>query len=224
MDAMRRLDEMGFRHPAVIGAAPDAVESLVVSGQLAAAEEVLGALRERAEMARSPWVDAAVERARSYVLSASEQPAEGAELAGSATVAFERMGFAAEAARSRFAQGRALRRAGQRSARADAFADASSRFDAMQAPLWKLRVDEELELVAPGRAAGTLTPTEGRIAELVAEGKRNKEIAASLFVSVATVEAHLTRIYRKLEIRTRSELTRLVVDGGIAIEPDTEQP
>jgi DNA-binding NarL/FixJ family response regulator len=50
----------------------------------------------------------------------------------------------------------------------------------------------------------------------VAEGLKNREIAERLFLSVATVEAHLTRIYRKLGIRSRSDLTRLVVDDEIS--------
>jgi DNA-binding NarL/FixJ family response regulator len=46
-----------------------------------------------------------------------------------------------------------------------------------------------------------------------------------MFVSVATVEAHLTRIYRKLEIRSRSELTRLVADGTVRVsEPEGARP
>ena len=60
-----------------------------------------------------------------------------------------------------------------------------------------------------------LTPAERRIAELVAEGMRNREIGQALFMSVGTVEAHLTRIYRKLGIRSRSELARLVSDGSV---------
>ena len=58
-----------------------------------------------------------------------------------------------------------------------------------------------------GRPASS-TPTERRIADLVALGRRNREIAGELFVSVATVEAHLTRIYRKLGVRSRTELSR----------------
>ena len=55
-----------------------------------------------------------------------------------------------------------------------------------------------------------LTPTEARIAELVADGRRNREIAGELVVSAATVEAHLTRIYRKLGVRSRTELARCI--------------
>jgi DNA-binding CsgD family transcriptional regulator len=44
---------------------------------------------------------------------------------------------------------------------------------------------------------------------------RNREIGAALFMSIGTVEAHLTRVYRKLDIRSRSELARLVADGAV---------
>ena len=57
---------------------------------------------------------------------------------------------------------------------------------------------------APGR--GELTEAESRIAALVAEGRTNREVAAALFVTVHTVEGALTRVYRKLGVRSRSEL------------------
>jgi DNA-binding CsgD family transcriptional regulator len=79
------------------------------------------------------------------------------------------------------------------------------------------RAAEELERAAPGRAGGELTATERRVAALVAEGRKNREIAQALFMSVATVEAHLTRIYRKLDLRSRSELARLVADGTVSV-------
>ena len=47
---------------------------------------------------------------------------------------------------------------------------------------------------------------ERQVAALVAAGKANREVAAQLFTTVATVEAHLTRVYRKLGVRSRSEL------------------
>jgi DNA-binding CsgD family transcriptional regulator len=88
----------------------------------------------------------------------------------------------------------------------------------MGAVLWRARTVEELDRSAPGRAAGTLTATERRVAALVANGAKNRQIAEALFVSVPTVEAHLTRIYRKLDIRSRSELTRLVAEGAIEVD------
>jgi DNA-binding CsgD family transcriptional regulator len=54
--------------------------------------------------------------------------------------------------------------------------------------------------------ANTLTATERRIAELVGSGRSNQETAAELFMSVKTVEANLTRIYRKLSVRSRTQL------------------
>ena len=53
---------------------------------------------------------------------------------------------------------------------------------------------------------GGLTPAELRIAELVGQGRSNKEVAAELVVTVRTVESNLTRIYRKLDVRSRAEL------------------
>ena len=57
-------------------------------------------------------------------------------------------------------------------------------------------------------APDILTPAEQRIAMLVCEGKTNKEVAATLVISTRTVESALTRIYQKLEIRSRTELAR----------------
>jgi DNA-binding NarL/FixJ family response regulator len=71
-------------------------------------------------------------------------------------------------------------------------------------------VQEELRSLG-GRqrtAASELTATERRVADLVAQGKTNKEVAASLVVTVSAVEAHLTRIYGKLGVRSRAELAR----------------
>ncbi len=57
-------------------------------------------------------------------------------------------------------------------------------------------------------AAGpaVLTATEEHVARLVAEGRTNREVAQALVMSVHTVDAHLRRIYRKLQIRSRTEL------------------
>jgi DNA-binding CsgD family transcriptional regulator len=61
--------------------------------------------------------------------------------------------------------------------------------------------------LAPGPDQA-LTATERRIAGLVAAGQTNPEIAAALYISVKTVEANLTRIYRKLGLRGRVDLAR----------------
>jgi DNA-binding NarL/FixJ family response regulator len=61
-------------------------------------------------------------------------------------------------------------------------------------------------------AGDQLTPSERRIAELVAEGKTNKEVAAILVVADRTVETALTQVYRKLDVRSRTELARKLVE------------
>jgi DNA-binding NarL/FixJ family response regulator len=88
-------------------------------------------------------------------------------------------------------------------------------FEELGTPLWLEKAREELARIG-GRAPSRdeLTPNELRIARLVGEGKTNKEVAAALFVSDRTVESALTKIYRKLEVRSRTELARkLGADG-----------
>jgi DNA-binding CsgD family transcriptional regulator len=57
---------------------------------------------------------------------------------------------------------------------------------------------------------------EQRIAELVGAGQTNREVAAALFVSVRTVESHLGRIYRKVGVRSRTELAQYLHTTGRA--------
>jgi DNA-binding CsgD family transcriptional regulator len=78
----------------------------------------------------------------------------------------------------------------------------------MGARIWRDRARREIGRIS-GRTASdrnTLTPTERQIAELVASGRTNREVAQELFVSPHTVESNLTRIYRKLGVRSRAEL------------------
>ena len=82
-------------------------------------------------------------------------------------------------------------------------------FETSGAALWAERARGELRRIS-GRAptTGALTPAEERVAALVTEGKTNREVAATLFVSDRTVEGHLSRIFGKLGIRHRNELAR----------------
>jgi DNA-binding NarL/FixJ family response regulator len=164
-------------------------------------------------------VDAVIERARASVLLAQGSADEAAESFRAAAASFDELGFLPEAARASFGLGRALLRLGQRSRAAGSLAEARDRFLEMGAASWSALVAVELERATPGRAEGELTPTEQRVAGLVAEGMKNKEIAGAMYVSVATVEAHLTRIYRKLGIRSRNELVRLISEGSVDLGP-----
>ena len=87
--------------------------------------------------------------------------------------------------------------------------DQARQFEELNAPLWVQRARTELSRSSTaGRSeASELTDSERRVAELVASGMSNREVAETLFVSVKTVETNLTRAYRKLGIRSRAQLS-----------------
>jgi DNA-binding CsgD family transcriptional regulator len=211
--AFDALEVAGILHPGVEPALPDAVEAAAV-GDRVAAQELLERLEERIEPLDSAWLRAVTARARGCVLLVEGRSVVSIESLREAVEVLDGSGHAPDSARTLLVLGRTHVRAGQRTAAADAFADALGRFESMGASLWAQLCVQELERVAPGRSVGALTPTEERLAGLVAEGATNKEIASAMYLSVATVEAHLTRIYRKLDLRSRSDLTRWVQQRG----------
>jgi DNA-binding CsgD family transcriptional regulator len=121
-----------------------------------------------------------------------------------------------EAARTELAYGVLLRRMRQHSAGRAALTTAHGIFERLGADAWAARATDELARV-PGRRAhdrSELTDAERRIVEIVIGGKSNKEVAATLFLSVKTVEITLTRVYRKLGVRSRTELAARMADEG----------
>lgn len=207
--ALEMMRTIGVRLPSVVPVLPDSIEAMALVGDAGSCAELADELDDHAAAVKQPWVDAAAQRGRGLAaLAAGRDDAAG--LLGSAAGAFDELGYLTDAARALLLQGRALRRAGRRNASADVLADAHQRFVAMGATPWATQAEAELERVAPGREHAELTPTEARIARLIGEGHRNREIAGELFVSVATVEAHLTRMYRKHHVRSRTELVRVL--------------
>ena len=82
------------------------------------------------------------------------------------------------------------------------------------------RARDELARARPRpRSTDRPTAAERRVAALVSTGLTNKEVAAQLFTSVATVEAHLTRLYSKVGVRSRTQLARRVAEGLLDVEP-----
>jgi len=82
-------------------------------------------------------------------------------------------------------------------------------FASLRNPLWLAKVEAEARRLGGRRSASNvLTPTEERVAALAGQGLRNAEIAAQLYVTPKTVEATLSRVYRKLAVRSRTELAR----------------
>jgi DNA-binding CsgD family transcriptional regulator len=202
----------GFAHPGVVPVLPDAIEAATLVGDAGLAAELATELAEQAASLDVPWATAAARRGVGTAATAAGERNAPDALAEAAD-AFDAIGYRLDAARAWLWHGRALQRAGRRAAAADVFAAARDRFLAMKARPWAEQAASDLERVAPGRTTGALTDDEARIAALVVDGRRNREIAEELFVSVGTVEAHLTRIYRKFGVRSRSELSRRLLES-----------
>jgi DNA-binding CsgD family transcriptional regulator len=121
--------------------------------------------------------------------------------------AYGQWGYRFDAARAGLALARACLRSGRRTRARGSAQAARAIFADAAAPGWVAMADELLRRAGVSGAEDALTRTESQISALVAGGRSNREIAAELFISVSTVEAHLTRIYRKLGLRRRTELT-----------------
>jgi DNA-binding CsgD family transcriptional regulator len=189
------------------------VEALVGAGRAREARPRVEHLVLRARRRGPAAALADALRARAVVLAADGDPEAALLSAEQAVAIHDDLELPFRAARAWFTLGEVRRRARQRSAARAAFETALSRFSAVGTPLWIDRTRSELERVASRRPSGSaLTDTERRVAELAAAGNTNKEIAEALFMSVHTVEAHLTRVFRALGVQSRTELARADLD------------
>jgi DNA-binding CsgD family transcriptional regulator len=171
------------------------------------AEEVIAFVADKGRPAARSWHEVVAERGRALVASAHGDFDGAREHLRNAFAAHERLPQPFELGRTLLAQGTIERRAKRRTVARQALTGALELFDELGAPLWSEKAAAELARIpGRGRAPSELTETERRVAELVAEGLSNKEVAARLFVTVRTVEANLTKVYGKLGIRSRTEL------------------
>ena len=187
----------------------DLVEALLAAEELEEADRVLGVVEARARALDRTWALAVIERGRGLVL-ATRGDLDGAFAAFELALGeHARVTDPFQHARTLLALGRTQRRAKQRAAARATLEDALTRFETLGARLWAEQTRAELARIG-GRTASRseLTEAERRIALLVAEGRRNREVAAELYLTEHSVETALTRIYRKLGIRSRGELGR----------------
>jgi DNA-binding CsgD family transcriptional regulator len=207
-DVPAQLVALGWNEPTVYPVWPNAIEALIGLGKLAQARAYLEQYEERAQAFGSPWALATAARCRGLLAAADGELESAREAFRRALVEHERTG-PFERGRTLLALGLLERRAKQKRAARDAIQQALAIFEKLGARLWADRARAELARIG-GRAksADELTPAERRVAELVAEGQTNREVAAALIVSEHTVESHLRRIYRKLGVRSRAELAR----------------
>jgi DNA-binding CsgD family transcriptional regulator len=194
-------DAVAFR------AAANVVEALLGLGRTDEAKELTERVERRARSADLPsWVAAAF-RCRALVLAELGDVSGARAAIGKAKTVHTHHFEPFEHARTLLAAGAIGRRAKRKAEAREDLECARSTFERLGTRLWRERAQLELERTGVYRAGGELSAAERQVAELAASGATNKEIAAALFMSVKTVEAHLSRVYRKLNVRSRTELT-----------------
>ena len=207
----------GIDEPGVFPVAPELVEALVEVGERDEARAVTQRLRELAEPQAHPWGLATVKRCSAVVgLAGDTYDPDAAAVLAQAAADYDELGLRFDAARSLLSLGRAQRRFRKWGAARGSLEQATAAFERVGSPGWAERTRSELSRVGgrrPRASEDELTPSERRVVELAADGLANKEIAAALFVTVNTVEVHLSRAYGKLGVRSRSQLARRLADN-----------
>jgi DNA-binding CsgD family transcriptional regulator len=204
---------LGFSNPALLRSEPDLVEVLVRLGHHSEAIQALTRLERRSTGLRSRWLQMAISRSRALTTDGEHS----LELFARSLEAWTRNDSVFERARTHLCYGERLKALGRLKDARGSFLRAKALFEESGAAAWTHRVDALLierraedvtEIHNP--ALLLLSDHERELARMVARGRRNKEIASSLYVSVRTVEVRLTGIYRKLGVQSRSLLTSLV--------------
>jgi DNA-binding CsgD family transcriptional regulator len=189
---------------------PDAVEAMIQLDRLAEAEPLIERLERNGQRLDRAWMLAVGARCRAMLLAAGGD-LEGASVAASRALGeHQRLPMPFELARTQLLVGQLQRRQKQREAASATLRDALAIFEDLGTTLWAERARAELNRASGVRARAELTASEQRVAELAASGVTNREMAATLFISPKTVEANLSRVYRKLNIRSRAELGRIM--------------
>lgn len=163
-------------------------------------------------------------RARAAVMLAEGNHEGASKAALAAAASAEQSGLEIEIARSRILAGRALAAGGDREAAAAWLERAREDLDRCGAARYRDEAARELRRIghrvprrgrrgADEEGIGALSERERGIADLVAEGRTNRQIAEALFLSPKTVENHLARIFSKLEVSSRAEVAGLIERG-----------
>jgi DNA-binding CsgD family transcriptional regulator len=192
---------------------PDYVEAGVRSGKPDAVRAAAEQLAEMAVASGTPWVRGVA--ARSTAMLAPDDEAES--LYSAAIEHLEQATLTGELGRAHLVYGEWLRRMKRRREAREQLRLALAIFERVDAPAFAGRARRELEATGEhvtqrtqGDAADALTPQEATIARLAAAGQTNAEIGAALFISVNTVDYHLRKVFRKLEITSRRQLAERV--------------
>jgi ATP/maltotriose-dependent transcriptional regulator MalT len=186
---------------------PDAAEAMILLGRLDEAERLIERLEANGRRLDRPWMLAVASRCRAMLLAAYGDVDSATLVAQQAMVEHERLPMPFERARSQMLLGQLQRRQRQKGVAAATIREALDTFEELGTPLWAERARAELARATLDQTrTAELTVSEQRVAELVASGMTNRDVAAAMFISPKTVEANLSRIYRKFDIHSRAEL------------------
>jgi DNA-binding CsgD family transcriptional regulator len=211
--------ERGIGEPMMAAFLPNAIEACVALGRLERADELLCLLEAAGVGWDSPWALATAARGRGLWLAAGGDLDSASDELVRALAHHERLGMPLERARTLLAQGQVARRRRKRRDAAATLKIALDTFQECGAERWAALTEAEITRLGLRRAPDELTVTEERVATLAAAGETNKGIAAALFISPKTVEANMSRVYRKLGVRSRAELGSAMTKRTAA--PDT---
>lgn len=187
---------------------PDLIEALTALGELDRSVALAAELERRAVALGAPWALALSQRCDGLVADARGDRDGAIDAFERALVSHARQPRPPEQARTELALGSALRRAGRKRAARETLERSADTFEAIGARVFVERARRELARIGgrPAPAGDGLSATEASITELVRVGRTNREIAAELHLSPKTVEWNLSKIYRKLGVRSRTEL------------------
>jgi DNA-binding CsgD family transcriptional regulator len=188
---------------------PDAVEAMIELGQLEEAEPFVDMLEREGRRLDRPWQLAVGARCRGMLLAAHGD-INAANIATQRALAeHRRLPMPFERARTQLLLAQIQRCQRQKTA-STTLKEALRTFEELNTPLWANRAQTLLDNagITQRRSTAVLSATERRIAELAAAGMTNRDVAATLSISPKTVEANLSRVYHKLDIRSRIELSR----------------
>lgn len=190
----------------------DRIEVLVARGERERARALLARFETMGGGHPFPGQPALAGRCRGLVLAAEGDSPAALAAFEAALASHDRAREPFDRARTLLCYGSTLRRAKRRGDARDVLQEALAEFERLSTPLWAEKARAELARIGGRARSGELTPTERRLAELVAEGRSNKEVAAALYVTPKTVSTQLSRIYAKLGIHSRAELVRHLLE------------
>ncbi|MEV0476336.1 helix-turn-helix transcriptional regulator [Streptomyces prunicolor] len=224
VEALHRVKELGAAmsaaDPPLLHWYSDLAEALVVLGETDAAGVVIDEARTRVSVDAPGSVLAALERAEGLREAGLGRAKEGTVRLRAAVDRLRQLPLPVDLVRALIALGAVERRARHRNAARTALGEALETATRIGAVPLAARARDELARLEAGDRDGEgrpeLTPTEARVAELVGGGATNREVAAELFISVKTVEGTLSRIYRKVGVRSRTALAHAMAVAVIA--------